>query len=239
MNTQTTVRMTNDPLAPYTLMAELGQVLGNAHRLRIIHLLCQCDRTVEELAEAMKQPTANVSHHLQLLKKVRILSTRRLGRHIAYGIADDAVRAFWQTYRDFGTERVVELQLLAHSLTAQRSKRGGVIDRGSLAALLKTSSVVLIDVRPKEEYDAGHLPGAISFPLSQLMQRISELPRKKTVVLYCRGPYCLLGDAAQEQLAAKAIAALRLEDGVVDWALAGLPVKKSPGHKNLIERNEP
>lgn len=231
--------MINDPLAPYALLAELGQVLGNAHRLRLIHLLCQCDRTVEELAEAMREPTANVSHHLQLLKKVKVVRTTRLGRHIAYGIADDAVRSFWHAYRDFGSDRLGELQLLAGALTAQRTKRGGIIDRKSLTALLKKDAVVLLDVRPREEYNAGHLPGAVSFPLSELMQRINELPRKRTVVLYCRGPYCLLGDAAQEQLAAKAIAALRLEDGVVDWSLAGLPVKKSPGHKPLIDRNEP
>ncbi len=239
MNNQTNVRMSNDPQAPYNLLAELGHVLGNGHRLRIIHLLCQCDRTVEELADAMKQPTANVSHHLQLLKKVHVVSTVRLGRHIAYGIADDNVRSFWRAYRDFGTERLGELQLLANSLAEQRKARGGLIDRKSLSALLKKNAVVLLNVRPKEEYDAGHLPHAISFPLSELMQRINELPRNKTVVLYCRGPYCLLGDAAQEQLAAKAIAALRLEDGVVDWALAGMPVKKSAGYKPLIQRNEP
>lgn len=231
--------MINDPLAPYTFLAELGQVLGNGQRLRILHLLCQCDRTVEELADAMKEPMANVSHHLQLLKKVRLVSTTRHGRHIAYGLPDEAVRSFWRNYRDFGAERMGDLQLLTGALAAQRAKRGGMIDRNSLAALIKKDAVVLLDVRPKEEYDAGHLPGAISFPLSELMRRINELPPKKTVVLYCRGPYCLLGDTAQEQLASKAIASLRLADGVVDWAMAGLPVKKSPGHKSLIKRNEP
>ncbi len=229
----------NDALAPYALLAELGQVLGNAQRLRIIHLLCQCDRTVEELAQAMKEPTANVSHHLQLLKKVELVRTTRHGRHIAYGVGDEAVRKFWRSYREFGAERLTGLQLLTGALAAQRTKRGGTIDRQSLAALIKKDAVVLLDVRPKEEYDAGHLPGAISFPLSELMRRIHELPSKKTVVLYCRGPYCLLGDAAQEQLAAKAISSLRLADGVVDWAQAGLPVKTTPGHKPLIKRNEP
>lgn len=229
----------NDPLAPYNAIAELGQVLGSPQRLRLIHLLCQCDRTVEQLAEVMKEPMANVSHHLQLMKKVRLVTTHRMGRHIAYGIADDAVRKFWQAYRDFGADRVAELQLLTGALAAQRSKRGGTVDRKSLTNLLKNDAVVLLDVRPREEYDAGHLPGAISFPLSELMQRINELPRKKTIVLYCRGPYCLLGDAAQEALATKAITALRLEDGVVDWSNADLPLKKSPGYKPLIKRNEP
>ncbi len=227
----------NDPNTPYALMAEMGHVLASQQRLRLIHLLCQCDRTVEELAEAMKEPMANVSHHLQLLKKVRLVTTRRMGRHIAYGLADETVRKFWPLYRDFSTDRLVELQMLKGILSVQRGKRGGVVERKSLLALLKKNAVVLLDVRPKEEYDAGHLAGAISFPLAELMQRIRELPKDKTVVLYCRGPYCLLGDMAQEQLAARAINALRLEDGIVDWINAGLPGKRSRGHKSLVNEN--
>ncbi|MDP1580131.1 MAG: metalloregulator ArsR/SmtB family transcription factor [Candidatus Didemnitutus sp.] len=227
----------NDPNTPYALMAEMGHVLANQQRLRLIHLLCQCDRTVEELAEAMKEPMANVSHHLQLLKKVRVVSTRRLGRHIAYGLADETVRNFWPLYRDFSIDRLVELQLLKGTLAVQRGKRGGLIERKSLVSLLKKNAVVLLDVRPQEEYDAGHLAGAISFPLGELVHRIKELPADKMVVLYCRGPYCLLGDMAQEQLAARAINALRLEDSIIDWINAGLPVKRSRGYKSLVNEN--
>jgi rhodanese-related sulfurtransferase len=228
--------MTDNPNTPYTLMAELGHVLSSPVRLRIIHLLCQCDRTVDKLAEVMKEPVANVSHHLQLLQKAHLVSTTRIGRHVAYGIAGDGVRRFWQTYRDFAGEALAELQVHAGALAARRGKRGGTVDRNGLAALLKSDAVIVIDVRPREEYDAGHLPGALSWPLSEILDHIPELPAGRTVVIYCRGPYCLLGDAAQEQLAARSIHALRLDVGVVDWVNAGLPVRRSPGYKPLVKR---
>jgi rhodanese-related sulfurtransferase len=194
---------------------------------------------VEDLAATMQQPIANVSHHLQLLRKANLVAKRRLGRHIAYGLADESVKTFWLQYRDYCGTRLAELQQLAAGLAAQRSKRGGTIDRERLADLLKKDAVVLIDVRPREEYDADHLPGALSIPLTELMQRVNELPADKIVVLYCRGPYCLLGDTAQEQLASHAIRALRLTEGVKDWAAAGLPVVQSPGHKPLLNPTPP
>lgn len=223
-----------DPQAPYELIATLGHVMSSPQRLRLLHILCQCDRTVEDLAAAIQQPVANVSHHLQLLRKVNLVSKRRIGRHIAYGLADESVKAFWLQYRDYSATRLAELQQLFAGLAAQRSKRGGTISREALADLLKKDAVVLVDVRPKEEYDADHLPGAVSIPLMELLQRASELPADKIVVLYCRGPYCLLGDAAQEQLATHSIRALRLCEGVKDWAAAGLPHDHSPGHRPLI-----
>lgn len=214
---------TDDPQAPFDLIATLGHVLASPQRLRLLHLLCQCDRTVEDLAEVMGQPLANVSHHLQLLKKANLVSARRLGRHIVYGLADDSVKSFWLQYRDYSATRLAELQQLYATLAAQRSQRGGTISREALADLLQKGAVVLVDVRPREEYDADHLPGAISIPLAELIERAGELPSDKLVVLYCRGPYCLLGDTAQQQLAARSIRALRLNEGVKDWAAAGLP----------------
>ncbi|MBI5690702.1 MAG: metalloregulator ArsR/SmtB family transcription factor [Verrucomicrobia bacterium] len=226
---------TDDPQAPFDLIATLGHVLASPHRLRLLHLLCQCDRTVEDLAEVMQQPVANVSHHLQLLKKANLVATRRLGRHVAYGIADESVKTFWLQYRDYSATRLAELQQLYAGLAAQRSQRGGTISREALADLLQKGSVVLVDVRPREEYDADHLPGAISIPLGELIERVGELPQDKLVVLYCRGPYCLLGDNAQQQLAARSIRALRLNEGVKDWAAAGLPHSRSPGHQPLVQ----
>ncbi|MBM3854719.1 MAG: metalloregulator ArsR/SmtB family transcription factor [Verrucomicrobia bacterium] len=224
----------DDPQAPFELMANLGHALASPQRLRLLHLLCQCDRIVEDLAEAMNQPLANVSHHLQQLHKVHLVENRRIGRHIAYGLADESVKEFWMRYRDYSVTRLVELQQLFASLTAQRTQRGGTISREALCDLIQRDAVVLIDVRPREEYDADHLPGAISIPLTELLQRMSELPSDKIVVLYCRGPYCLLGDKAQEQLAARAIRALRLSEGVKDWAAAGLPHMASPNHEPLL-----
>lgn len=228
----------DDPKTPYELIATLGHVLSSPQRLRLLHILTQCDRTVEDLAEVIQQPVANVSHHLQLLRKANLVSTRRMGRHIAYGVADESVKAFWLQYRDYSATRLVELQHLFAGLAAQRSKRGGTISREALNSLLKKDAVVLVDVRPKEEYDADHLPGAISIPLAELIERAGELPADKMVVLYCRGPYCLLGDTAQEELAAHAIRALRLSDGVKDWAAAGFPHKRTPGHKPLLSPDQ-
>lgn len=230
--------LATDPNAPYRAIADLGRVLSSAQRVRLIHLLCQCDRTVEELAVAMGESVANVSHHLQLLKKAQLVVAHRLDRRIAYGLADDAVRAFWESYRNFAGTRLPELRALKGDLSAQRVRRGGTVPREELTKLLRKNAVVLLDVRPREEYEAGHIAGALSYPLAELMERIKELPKNKTVVLYCRGPYCLMGDAAQEKLAAKSIEALRLEDGIVDWQGAGLPMRRAPGYKPLIQRQE-
>jgi rhodanese-related sulfurtransferase len=229
--------MTGDPMAPFVLTAELGHVLSSPSRLRLIHLLCQCDRTVEKLAEAMKEPVANVSHHLQVLLKAHMVATTRIGRHVAYGIASNDVRHFWQIYRDFARDHLAELQLLGGALAVQRTKLGGTIDLRALRSLISTDAVLVVDVRPREEFDAGHIVGAISIPLAELDDRIKDLPREKTIVLYCRGPYCLLGDSAQQQFAAQSIHAIRLDSGLIDWANAGLPVEASPGYEPLVKRN--
>lgn len=228
-----------DANAPYRLIAELGRVLSSPQRARLVHLLCQCDRTVEELAAAMNESVANVSHHLQLLKKTHLVVCHRLDRRIAYGLADDGVKAFWQAYRDFCSDRSPELRVLEGELAEQRRARGGTVARADLVKLLKKGEVVLVDVRPREEYEAGHIAGAISIPHTELMDRLKELPRHKTVVLYCRGPHCLLGDVAQEKLAAKSIEVLRLADGILDWSSAGLPVGRAAGYKPLIKRHQP
>lgn len=223
-------------MAPFTLTAELGHVLSSPSRLRLIHLLCQCDRTVEKLAEAMKEPVANVSHHLQVLLKAHIVATTRIGRHVAYGLASDDVRRFWQIYRDFARDHLAELQILGGALAIQRTKLGGTVDTRALRSLINSDAVLVVDVRPREEYDASHIVGAVSIPLAELEGRMDELPSDKTIVLYCRGPYCLLGDSAQEQLSARSIHAIRLDSGLIDWTNAGLPVESSPGYEPLVKR---
>jgi rhodanese-related sulfurtransferase len=120
-----------------------------------------------------------------------------------------------------------------NALTAERKSRGAV-DRDSLHKLIKKGEAVLLDLRPKEEYDAGHLPEAVSCPFGDLAECFKRLPVGKIVVLYCRGPHCVMGDMAQEQLAARGIKALQLSDGVIEWASAGLPVKRSPSYKSLF-----
>jgi len=223
----------NKAIALYEQIAKMGDALTNPHRLRILNLLCQCERTVDSLAETLKLSIAIVSHHLQRLRRVQLVVSRKTGRHVTYAIADAEVTAFWLYYQNFCRGRVAELQVLGNELDSERQVRGKV-DRESLRKMLAKGDTVLWDLRPELEYDAGHLPGAVSCPFSQLVENIKKVPPDKTVVLYCRGPYCVLGDMAQEQLAARGIKALLLSDGVPEWASAGLPVKRSPNYKSLF-----
>lgn len=210
----------------YRQLARVGTALANPHRLRLIHLLSQAERTVESLADAMGLSVANISHHLQNLSRVHLVSSRREGRHVIYSLADDAVKIFWLTYREFSYTRLPELQVMRTALDEQRAVHGKV-DQESLAELLKHNAVTLLDVRPGVEYVAGHIPGAISCPLDELAERIRSLPAERTIVLYCRGPYCLLADQAREMLAARKITALQFIDGAVEWEAAGRPIRKS------------
>ena len=219
--------------ALFEQIAKLGKALSSPQRLRILSLLCQCERTVYALSKAVGLPIATVSHHLQKLSQVRLVVARKVGRFVTYAMADNEVTAFWLQYRDFCSGRLLELQMMRSSLTDQRKSRG-VVDQETLSKMLKKGTVALLDLRPQVEFDAGHLPEAISCPMEQLGERIKSLPKGKTIVLYCRGPLCLLGDIAQEQLAAKGISTLQFTDGVVEWAFAGRPVKKSPTYKSLF-----
>lgn len=216
----------------------MGHALSSPQRLRLLNLLCQSERTVESIAEAMTLSIATVSHHLQQLRRARLVVTRKVGRFVTYALADPEVTEFWIRYRDFCTKRLPELHLMAEALNEDRKKRGAV-DRTSLQKLIKSGKAVLLDLRPQQEYDAGHLPEAISCPIDHLADCIKKLPIGKTVVLYCRGPHCVLGDIAQEQLVARGINALQLTDGVIEWASAGLPIKRSPSFKSLFNPPQP
>jgi rhodanese-related sulfurtransferase/predicted transcriptional regulator len=223
----------NQAQALHEQLAKMGHALSSPQRLRLLNLLCQCERTVETIAQAMSLSIATVSHHLQQLRRARLVVTRKVGRFVTYALADPEVTEFWLRYRDFCAKRLPELSLMDTALTAERKKRGSV-DREALKKLLKSGKAVLLDLRPELEYDAGHLPDAISCPIDHLAECIKKLPIGKTIVLYCRGRYCVLGDMAQEQLVARGITALQLNDGVIEWASAGLPLKRSPKFKSLF-----
>jgi rhodanese-related sulfurtransferase len=169
---------------------------------------------------------------------VRLVASRKVGRHVTYALADAEVTAFWLQYRDFCAGRLAEFRVMRDALVAQRKARG-VVDRDTLQKLIKKGTVALLDLRPELEFDAGHLPGALSCPLEQLADRLKSIPAGKTLVLYCRGPLCLLADIAQEQLAARGITALQFSDGVAEWASAGLPVKRSTSYHSLFQTPKP
>lgn len=223
----------NQAIALHEQLAKLGTALSSPQRLRLLNLLCQSERTVETIAKAMNLSIATVSHHLQHLRRVRLVTSRKVGRHVTYALADAEVTAFWLQYRDFCSGRLAEFQIMREALSNERKSRG-VVDRESLQKLLKKGDATLLDLRPELEFDAGHLPGAVSCPLDQLAARLKSLPAGKTLVLYCRGPLCLLADIAQEQLAAKGIKALQFTEGVMEWASAGLPVKRSATYQSLF-----
>jgi len=224
----------HDALAPFEAIARLGRALGNPHRLRLLHLLCQCERTVEDLADAMNLSVVTVSHHLQRLRRVELVTSRKTGRYVIYGLADADVRAFWLRYREFANCQLAELQVLVSDLAKQRNALGRV-DPPTLKTLLERDAAVVADVRPQAEYDAGHVRGAISIPLEQLAQRLRDLPTDKIIVLYCRGPHCLLADDAQRTLAAQGIRSLRMDEGVPEWDSAGLPVDRSPNFQPVVD----
>jgi rhodanese-related sulfurtransferase/Fe2+ or Zn2+ uptake regulation protein len=228
----------NQAIALHEQLAKLGNALSSPQRLRLLNLLCQSERTVETIAQAMNLSIATVSHHLQHLRRVRLVASRKVGRHVTYALADAEVTAFWLQYRDFCSGRLAEFQVMRDALGNERKARG-VVDRVSLQRLLRKGEATLLDLRPELEFDAGHLPGAVSCPLDQLAERLKGFPSGKTLVLYCRGPLCLLADIAQEQLAARGIRALQFTDGVTEWASAGLPVKRSASYQSLFSPPSP
>lgn len=220
-------------IALHEQFAKIGHALSSPQRVRLIHVLSQGERTVEEIAKVMRLSVATVSHHLQLMRRVRLVVARKDGRYVTYALAGPEVVRFWLVYRDFCADRLAEAQVLKRAVELQRQARGSV-DRSGLQKLIRTGKVMLLDLRPRQEFDAGHLPGAESCPLEVLSEKIPSIPKGKTVVLYCRGPLCILGDMAQELLLSRGIPSLQLTEGVVEWAAAGLPVDPSPDFKSLF-----
>lgn len=204
----------------YHLFARVGKALGSPQRLELLDLLIQAPRTVEELAEETHMSVANTSQHLQRLKQARLVLDEREGQHVRYRIADPAVARLWLELRSVAEQQLADVE---RALDAYRTRRHEFeqISAEELRRRLRTGEVVLVDVRPGVEYQSGHLPGAISVPLDELERRISELPQDKTIVAYCRGPYCVYADDALGFLAEQGWDVARLEDGVLEWQQAG------------------
>lgn len=208
----------------YELVSRVGRALASPERLLLIDLLTQGDRTVEVLAQAAEQPVRTTSHHLQELKAARLVVARKSGRHVVYSLADPSVLRFWCDLREFAHDRSPELREAALAL-AQRRK---LVDIETLQSMLQSSRVALLDVRPAEEFKAGHLPTARSIPLPELVSRVDELPKSRVVVAYCRGPHCLMADHAVDILTEHGLRARRLDAGIAEWIAAGLPLETGP-----------
>lgn len=208
----------------YTLFARVAGAMANPHRLELLDLLVQAPRTVEELAREAHMSIANTSQHLQRLKQAGLVVHEREGLYVRYQLADPAVARLWRELRVVAERQLAEVE---RALNRYRNRRHEfeTMPPGELLARLRHNDVVLLDVRPRLEYQMSHLPGAISIPLEELEGRLLELPRDKIIVAYCRGPYCVYADDALALLAENGWTVARLEEGVLEWQLAGLPVE--------------
>jgi rhodanese-related sulfurtransferase/DNA-binding transcriptional ArsR family regulator len=208
----------------YGQYARIGKALASPHRLEILELLAQGERTVESLADELGLSMANTSQHLQVLRAAALVDTRRDGVFIHYRLADDGVVRLSTSLRTVAERRLADLDRLIRDEFAHRSRSQPV----SLAELLKRArrgDVVVLDARPAHEYLAGHIAGALSVPVDELQQRLRRLSRSKEYVAYCRGPYCVYADRAVEILQASGRTATRLAEGFPEWKAAGFPVE--------------
>jgi rhodanese-related sulfurtransferase len=204
--------------------ARIGKALASPKRLEILDLLAQGERTVEEIARETAMPLANASQHLQVLKGARMVESRREGLYAYYRLADEAVFRTWQAVRALGETRLAEIERVVETFLEDRD----VLEAVGAAALverLSDGNVVVLDVRPEEEYRAGHIPGALSVPVDALEAALQALPKDKEIVAYCRGPYCVFSDEAVTLLRSRGYQARRLAEGLPDWRAKGLPVE--------------
>jgi rhodanese-related sulfurtransferase len=210
---------------------ELGRVakaLDSPHRLELIDLLAQGERSVEALAEQTAMTVANTSRHLQVLKGARLVETRKEGLRVYYRLADGQVFEVVRAIRVLAESRVAQIEQLVKGYLGSRDELEAV-SREELRRRLGEGSVVLVDVRPAEEFRAGHIPGAISMPIDEFRRRSTRLPARKEVIAYCRGPYCVMAYDAVVQVRARGRRARRLIDGFPEWRAAGLPVEAGAG----------
>ena len=206
--------------AIYEQIARIGKATSSPARLEVLDLLSQGPRTVEAIASQIGQSVANTSHHLQVLRSTRLVEAEKAGTYVTYRLADPLVVAFVLQLRALAHARLAEIDRVSQDYLAQRGILEAV-DDGELLRRVKGGAVTVIDVRPHEEFEAGHIPGALSIPLAQLKKRLRDLPKGRDVVAYCRGPYCVMALDAVEILRNKGFRAHRLEQGVVEWQARG------------------
>ncbi|MHB8452071.1 MAG: ArsR/SmtB family transcription factor [Mycobacteriales bacterium] len=209
--------------ALFDALAEVAGALAAGRRAEIVDLLAQGERSVEEVANEISQSMANASHHLRTLARAGLVRSRRDGTRIYYRLAGREVEELWAALRQVAQAARADLAGLARAYLGDEGDLE-VLNRAQLAQRLATGEVTVLDVRPTPEYRAGHVLGARSVPLTELVTRIAELPEGLPVVAYCRGPYCVLAPAAVRELRRRGIQAARLEDGFPEWRRAGLPV---------------
>lgn len=210
--------------ALFDAFASAAQALGSGRRAEIVDLLAQGERSVEEIANEISQSAANTSQHLHVLARAGLVRSRREGTRVIYRLASERVADLWAAVRDVATSHVAEVTVLADEYLGPRDEIE-LLSAHELDERVEQGNVVVLDVRPESEYDAGHIPGALSAPLEELESVAEGLPKRREVVAYCRGPYCVYADEAIRLLRARGLRARRLDVGFPEWRRAGFPVE--------------
>lgn len=208
----------------YEQVARIGKSLSSPKRLELVELLAQGEKSVEMLAAQAGIDIRLASAHLKALREARLVETRRDGKYIYYRLSGQDVSQLWVALRETAEEHLVELRVALEQMTAQPDTLVSE-SRESLLEKARQGEIVVIDVRPADEFNAGHLPFARSLPLGELEMRLADLPADRAIVAYCRGPFCLMSDEAVQLLRARGFVAKKLGDGVSEWAASGLPLE--------------
>ncbi|PSL01640.1 ArsR family transcriptional regulator [Haloactinopolyspora alba] len=216
--------------------ARVGKALGSGKRLELLDLLAQGERTVETLAKTADLGVTTTSAHLQTLKQANLVSTRREGAKVHYRLAGADVAALYALVRTVANEHLADVEAARATYLGPGTEE---VTRAELVRRAETDDVVVLDVRPREEYEAGHIPGAMSVPVEELAGRLADIPSDQEIVAYCRGAYCVLAHDAVRLLTSHGRRARRLSDGMLEWRLADLPVATAPaaegGTRQAIE----
>ena len=210
--------------AIYEQFSRIGKAVSSPKRLELLDLICQGEKTVETLSRETGLTVANTSQHLQTLKAARLIEAEKDGLYVKYRLADEMVCEFFRSMRILAENRLAEVDMIKRRFLEGREGMEPV-NRDDLLTRVAEGGVTVLDVRPTDEYLAGHIPGALSVPLGRLKEILASLPTDQEIVAYCRGPYCVLSVQAVEMLRKKGFNAIRLEESVQDWRAMGLPVE--------------
>ncbi|MGH2787813.1 MAG: ArsR/SmtB family transcription factor [Actinomycetota bacterium] len=205
--------------------ARVAKALSSGRRAEIVDLLANGERSVESIATEIESSVANASQHLQVLRRAGLVSSRRQGTSILYRLASPDVVALWRRLQDVANDRVAEVERLARAYTGDLNGIEVLTKEELAKRLRRKDDLLVLDVRPVEEYEAGHVPGAVSIPVAELKRRLKELPKNKEIVAYCRGSFCAFAPEAARFLGKKGFQTRVLDAGLPDWEAAGLPVE--------------
>jgi rhodanese-related sulfurtransferase len=220
----------------YEQFARIGKALSSPHRLEFLELLAQGERTVEDISRQASIPIANTSQHLQSLRIAGLVKTKKDGLYVRYRLSDPLVLEMLLALRKLAEGQLAEIDRITREYREHHPDIEPV-DRETLRKRVISGEVLLLDVRPSDEFMAGHIQGAISVPLEELDNNLAEFPQEREIVAYCRGPYCVLAVNAVERLKSRGFNAVRMEDGIVEWQALGLPLEKTVNEDTASGQN--